>query len=89
MELLYAQCAGVGRARQYRGRVCRDRERRHGPVSPSHGRDDHTGAVRARRRLAARGAHVAMESTGVYWKPVWQMTPFHEHQPFTRADPPG
>ena len=54
-------------------RVGRDRH-----VRTPHGLDDDPRPARTRDWLTAQGVtHVAMEATGVYWKPVWHVLEDH------------
>ena len=73
MEVLHPRCAGLTFTRI-----------RLSPVSPwpmtgrhdrsSHLRDDHGGPAGAVGVVGRAGCtHVAMEATGVYWKPVWHI----------------
>ena len=74
MKVLHAQCAGVdvhkqqvvGCARLQRGAKVRREQRRFETTT--------AGLLELQAWLEALGCtHVAMEATGVYWKPVWHI----------------
>lgn len=51
-----------------------NRDWRHGHVSPSYDVHYHQGLLELADWLSTHGCtHVVMESTGVYWKPVWHV----------------
>ena len=80
MEVLYPHCAGLDCTRACPresggyGRGLRSAHgERFGTARGAQLQDDNQGAARA-VGLAGEGCtHVAMEATGVYWKPVWHV----------------
>ena len=81
MEVLHPRCAGLdvhksppSRKRGDRGGVHADRVRRRGVARGAHFETTTARLIELAEWLEANGCtHVAMEATGVYWKPVWQV----------------
>ena len=77
MEVLYPRCAGLDVHKETRrGLRAIGAEGRFGRAAGRDLRDDDPGAADAAAtgsQRARRARHVAMESTGVYWKPVWHV----------------
>ena len=74
MEVLYPRCAGLDVHKDTVVAARPDGRRRTGQHRGAHVRHHHAGAAGASGWLAEYGCtHVAMEATGVYWKPVWHI----------------